>query len=142
MKTTNDLLATLNTIDNNDSFIKYLESIKSYEALNYIDYFEVVRNKKGIDKNKIVKDSGLNRTYCYQMLNGTRKPGRDNALCLAIAAHFDLNETTTYLELLEHGILYSKNKRDSIIIYAINRQMSVQETNEMLFKQNEKTLNE
>ena len=45
-------------------------------------------------------------------------------------------------EILQLGILYPKDIRDSIIIYSINRGMSVQETNELLYSKKEATLGE
>ncbi|SEP94172.1 hypothetical protein SAMN02910369_00940 [Lachnospiraceae bacterium NE2001] len=142
MKTTNDLLEVLNEIEDKTTLNDYLANIEKYKDLNYIDYFETVMNSHNIKKNELVNASGLSRTYCYQLINGTRKPGRDNALTLCIAAHFTLAEAIRYLELLELGTLYPKNIRDSIIIYAINRELTVQETNDLLYSKNEKTLGE
>ena len=142
MKTTNDLLKTINNITNKETLDSYLETIKKYENLNYLEYMNAVFSDNDISKNDIVKSSEINRTYCYQILNGTRKPGRDNAIAIALSAKFSLTETITLLELLEIGTLYPKNIRDSIIIYAINRNMSVKETNELLYSKNEKTLSE
>ena len=36
--------------------------------------------------------------------------------------------------------LYPKNRRDAIIIYALTRGLSLQETNDKLFQENEETL--
>lgn len=140
MKTTNDLLSTVNNIADKETLDLYLETIKKYKDLNYLEYMKAVISDHGIQKKDIVKLSGINRTYCYQMLNGRKRPGRDNAISIAIASQFSLAETITLLELLETGSLYPKNTRDSILIYAINRDYSVQETNELLYSKNEKTL--
>ena len=79
MKTTNDLMNILNEIESDKSLDEYLEKIEKYKDLNYLEYYLTVIKDHSVSKNDVVKDSGLNRTYCYQMLNGTRKPGRDNA---------------------------------------------------------------
>ncbi len=140
MKTTNDLMTTINNITDKETLDLYLKTIKKYKDLNYLEYMNAVISDHGILKKDIVKQSGINRTYCYQMLSGRKKPGRDNAISIAIASKFSIAETITLLELLEIGSLYPKNTRDSIIIYAINRDYSVQETNELLYSKNEKTL--
>lgn len=140
MKTTNDLMRVLNTIDDDIVLNSYLASIDKYKDLNYLEYYLAVMNDHGVSKNNIVKESGINRTYCYQMLSGGRKPGRDNAIVLCLAAHFTLAETITFMELLEIAPLYPKDTRDSIIIYSINREYSVYKTNELLFSKNEATL--
>ena len=142
MKTTNDLLNVLNETTTNDNLDTYLDNIEKYQGMNYYDYFDALRSKHNIKKSDIARDSGISRTYCYQILNGTRKPGRDNAIALCIAARFTLSETIRFLEILNLGILYPKIKRDSIIIYSINRSLSVQETNELLYSKKEATLSE
>ena len=142
MKTTNDLMNILNEIDSDKSLDEYLEKIDKYKDLNYLDYYLTVTKDHSVSKNDIVKYSGINRTYCYQMLNGTRKPGRDNAISLSIAGKLNIAETVRYLELLELATLYPKDMRDSIIIYAINRGLTITETNELLYSKKEKTLGE
>lgn len=143
MKTTNDLMNVLNSdIKTESDLDNYIYRISEYQLLDPVTYYNDIRTRHGIKKNTVVKDSGISRTYCYQMLNGTRKPGRDNAIALSIASCFTLDETVRFLELLNEGILYSKNKRDSVIIYSINHKLSVSETNELLYSKGEKTLNE
>ncbi|MBR3042214.1 MAG: helix-turn-helix transcriptional regulator [Eubacterium sp.] len=142
MKTTNDLLDILNDTQTEENLKSYLDSIDSYKDMNYYDYFETIRIKHNIKKSEIAHKSGISRTYCYQILNGTRKPGRDNAIALCLATHFTLSETIRFLEILNLGILYPKVKRDSLIIYSINRGFSVQETNELLYNQKEATLSD
>ena len=124
MKTTNDLLNTINNITDKDTLDLYLDTIKKYENLNYLEYMNTLIKDHNISKSSIVKSSEISRTYCYQILNGTRRPGRDTAIAIALSSHFNLAETITLLELLEIGTLYPKNTRDSIIIYSINRSNS------------------
>ncbi len=143
MKTTNDLMKVISSeVESEKELDSYINNIDSYSDLNYKDYFLTTMKKHGRLKNEVVKKSEISRTYCYQMLNGMRKPGRDNAIALAIASGFSLEETIRYLELLEQGILYSKNKRDSIIIYAITHRLTVANTNELLYSKGESILGE
>ena len=44
------------------------------------------------------------------------------------------------MELSEEGILYAKNKRDSVLIYAITRGYNVMQTNELLFEMHKELL--
>ena len=142
MNTTNDLMDILKDTRTNENLDMYLDDIEKYSEMNYHDYFDKIRLEHGIPKKEIAHSSGISRTYRYQILSGTRKPGRDNAIALCLAAHFSLPETIRFLEILQLGILYPKDIRDSIIIYSINRGMSVQETNELLYSKKEATLGE
>ena len=142
MNTTNDLMDILKDTRTNENLDMYLVDIEKYKDMNYQDYFENIRKNHDVPKKEIAHTSGISRTYCYQILNGTRKPGRDNAIALCLSAHFTLPETIRFLEILQLGILYPKDIRDSIIIYSINRGLSVQETNELLYSKKEATLGE
>ncbi len=139
-KKTIELLDILNHAENSEALKKYLEATNDYKSLNFTDYFNDLLSKKEINKSDMVKRSGIERTYLYHILSGDRLPGRDNALRLCIGAGLSLEETMRCLKLLSAGILYAKNKRDSIIIYAINRSFSVDETNSLLYEMQEKPL--
>ena len=83
-------------------------------------------------KNELIRESGLDRTYAYHILNGSRKPSRDKIVALSLAAGLDLTETQRGLELTHEGILYAKNRRDAVLIYAVKNQLSVMAANELL----------
>ena len=79
------------------------------------------------------KKSEIDRTYAYQILNGTKpNPGRDKIIKLCIAGELSVKETTRALEIAKAGILYPREKRDAIILFAINNKLSVQDTNMLL----------
>ena len=139
-KKTIELLDILSQAENSEALKKYLEDTADCKELNFTDYFNELLSKKGINKSDMVTRSGIERTYLYHILSGDRIPGRDNALRLCIGAGLKLEETMRCLELLSVGILYAKNKRDSIIIYSINRGLSVDETNSLLYEHDEPPL--
>ena len=139
-KKTVDLLEILNQAKNSEGLKKYLDDTTEYANLDFQTYFNTLLEQKHISKSEMVELSGIERTYLYHILNGTRTPGRDNAIRLCIGAGLSLEETMRCLELLSVGILYAKNKRDSIIIYSINRGNNIIETNDLLYEMNEKPL--
>ena len=59
-------------------------------------------------------------------------PGRDKIIAIAIACNMNLTECQRALEIAQEGILYAKSRRDSLIIYAINKKMSIMELNGLL----------
>lgn len=137
MKTTNDLMKILNSkVNTTDDLDNYLSEIETYDSNDFVEYLNKTLNAHGIKKNELVKKSNISRTYLYQILNGTRKPGRDNLISICISAGFTLDETIRCLEIINEGILYPRNVRDSIIIYAINHNLNIQETNELLYSKN------
>lgn len=143
MKTTNDLMDTLTrNIDNKDELDTYIDDISKYSDINLVDYFTERMKAHNVKKNELVRKSNISRTYTYQILNGTRNPGRDNLIALCIAAGFTLEETIRCLEISKLGTLYPKDARDSIIIYSINHQMSLADANNLLFNKNLRVLNQ
>jgi len=54
-------------------------------------------------------------------------------LALTIAAEMNIDEIEKCLILTQNGALYPKDSRDAVIIYAINRGLSLAETNSLLY---------
>lgn len=104
------------------------------------EQLQALLSAKGITKSEAVKRCNLNDVYAYQIISGTRRPSRDKLLCLCIAIGATLDETQ---ELLLHGgfaPLYARNKRDSIIIFAISHKETILQLNDKLFVHDEALL--
>ncbi|MBD5129245.1 MAG: helix-turn-helix transcriptional regulator [Ruminococcaceae bacterium] len=99
-----------------------------HEMLN-----ELIVNRK-LKKSEVIKGSGLNRVYAYQILSGKKMPSRDKLIAFCFGLQLDVDETNSLLKSVGLPVLYARNKRDSIIIYAINSGKSVFITNNLLFE--------
>lgn len=124
---------------------KSLKEVISREENNFTDssfskYFMELTCDYGTDRSEIVKASRLDRTYAYQILNGTKNPKKDKVVALCLAAHINLDCTQRCLTLSNNSILYAKNRRDAILIYAIENSLSVQDTNSILMDLDENIL--
>ena len=82
---------------------------------------------------EIFSHANLSESYGYQLLNGTRQPSRDKIIQLAFGFPLGISETNILLKLAEKSQLYVKNKRDAIIIFALNNKLSLIALNELLF---------
>ncbi len=71
-----------------------------------------------------------------------KKPSRDKILQLCIGANFTLDETNKALKIGNCGELYPKIMRDSVIIFALNKNLNIVRTNELLFSYNVSLLGE
>lgn len=140
-KTTAELMNILSSANREKELSEYIDRLEEIpRASSFHSYLLSLLEEKALKKADLVKKSGLERTYCYQLLNGTRRPGRDNAILLCIAAGLNLTETQRALEISNLGILYAKNRRDAILIFCINKCLSVADTEELLDRFGEKTL--
>ena len=84
--------------------------------------------------------AGLNDTFGYQIFKGTRKASRDKVLQLAFAMHLGLRETDRLLQAAGANELYCKNRRDAIIIFAVQKGYTLQKANEELYRFGEETI--
>ncbi|MCD7892913.1 MAG: hypothetical protein LUG60_04345 [Erysipelotrichaceae bacterium] len=135
--TTTELLNILN--DNKD--ISLTELLEKIPDINFVDYLEMLLETHHTSKAQIIKLSTLDRTYAYQIFDGTKNPSQNKVLMISLAFHLDLHDTNVLLTLSKNQTLYPKIKRDALIIFAINHQYDVIKTNDLLHEYNYEILN-
>ena len=140
-KTTGNLAKILSNIDSAKEMEEYLELpevVNSWQS--FPEYFQSLDGVKEMDSRNLIRSSGLERSYYYQVMKGTRRPGRDKVLRLCLAAGLNLKETTRALELSGNAVLYPRSRRDIILTVAVNQMADVDDTNLLLFKYGVKPL--
>ncbi len=91
---------------------------KSFQGF-FNDYLS---QNPGLELAQIIKDSGLDKTYAYQMTGGKKKkPSRDHVLALCYAARMNCDEVNHALTYTNNANLYAKNSRDAALIYAFSK---------------------
>lgn len=139
--TTKKLNDILSGIDNTRDMEKFMEKPKVTDSFKtFPDYFRSLPSVQQLESSELIQRSGLERSYYYQVIKGTRSPGRDKILRLCLAAGLSLRETTRALELSGNAPLYPKNRRDIILTVAVNQSASVDDANLLLFKYGEEPL--
>ena len=132
-KTTSELTRILKNTSNTTQLETYLDKLEEQRLPEaFRDYFFSLEAVKSLQAAELIGKSGIERTYFYQLQRGERKPGRDKALALCIAARLSLKETQRALEIAGINPLYSRNRRDAIIIFCIERRLTMTDTNELL----------
>lgn len=109
-------------------------------ALSFPAVFRQLLNQHNLSFPAVIKAANQDRNYAYQLLNGSRNPGRDKVLALGIAAGFSVKEIRRLLECAQAGILYSRSSRDAVILYGIENHLSLDQINDILSEQNEKII--
>lgn len=139
--TTNKLADILSNIDDTKEMEEFMEQPKVTDGFKtFCEYFRSLSSVKDLSDSELIKRSGIERSYYYQIIKGTRNPGRDKVIRMCLAAGLSLKETTRALELAGCAVLYPKNRRDIILTVAINQNASVDETNFLLDKYQESAL--
>lgn len=129
---TGDLLNKLTSTDSPEDLDLYLEQIRDKYPKDLSSYVKTILSEKSLSTADMQKKSGIDRTYIYQIMDGSKNPGRDKIIAIAIACEMTLAESQRALEIAQEGILYAKSRRDSLIIYAINKKLTIMELNALL----------
>lgn len=96
-------------------------------------YLCALLEKHGLQKKDLIFASGRERSYCYQLLNGTRRnPSRDMLLAIALGLHFTCDETQTMLRIAGLSPLYPRIRRDAVILQQLAAGKSLYECNDRL----------
>ena len=107
------------------------------------EYLEKLLAEKNLTKKEVIERSGLNREYAYHIFSGLKKnPSRSKLLAIALAMELNLDEIQYLLRYAQLGALYPRNQWDAVIISAVEQKFSVAQTNELLYRLGEKTLND
>ena len=104
------------------------------------EYLQQLLDEKGLERSKVVHEAGLNDTFGYQIFKGTRKASRNKVLQLAFAMRLNLRETDRLLQAAGVNELYCKDRRDAIIIFAVQKGYSLQKADEELYRFGEETI--
>ena len=131
-KTTDELLNEIKSSKEIESFLCKNET--EFAEAQLSEYIELLISEKGLQKSKVVARSGLNRIYAYQIFSGKRFPSRDKLIAIGFGLQLSLEEMDELLKYAGFSTLYARNKRDSIIIFAMNSKKSIFALNDMLFE--------
>lgn len=103
-------------------------------------YLSTLLAEKGKRKIDVIHDANLNETFGYQIFSGERMPKRDKALQLAFGMACSVREAQRLLKHAGCNELYVKNRRDAIILFCIEHGQSLQETDALLYRFGEHTV--
>lgn len=132
-KKTDELTRILEKTCGRKGLESYLDSLPGESVgTDFMDYFLSLPGPKALKGGDLVRKSGIERSYLYQILKGRRIPSREKILRLCIGAGLTLEETQRVLELGKSGILYPRNRRDAILIFAIRSGLDAMETDDLL----------
>lgn len=111
------------------------------EEKGFSAYLNELLAVKGLKMSEVIREAGLNATYCYQFFSGTRSnPGRDYAIQLAFGLRCSLIEAQRLLRRAGLSELWAKVPRDAVIIYALEHGYTRAQADDDLFRLGFETL--
>ena len=88
--------------------------------------------ERGMEVRSTIQALGLDRSYGYQIFNGTRRPTRNILIRLAFLLGLDLDQTNRLLKIGRKEVLYPRIRRDAAVIFALERKMSLEQLDALL----------
>lgn len=137
-KNTDTLQQELMSTNNLDRFLT--ENDASFRDVPLQEAIQRIFDEKGMSKAQLAKQSGISEVYLHQLFSGRRFPSRSRLLCLCFGLGSTVDEAQSLLQQARHAPLYSRDRRDAIIIFALSHHMTLFEVNDKLFTENLDTL--
>jgi len=109
-------------------------------TLSFSEYLMSLLGQKGLKRADVIRDSGLGKSYVFQIFQGERKPSRDKLIAIAFGLHLGSKETQRMLKLGGCSELYARVPRDAVILFAIQRGMDIDATEDLLYSNGFPTL--
>ena len=98
------------------------------------DHLNMLLVTKNLSKVDVIRRSHLERKYVYQIFSGEKNPSRETLIALAFGFSLTDVETQTLLKLSGYRELYARDVRDTLLLFALQKNKTLLETNEMLYK--------
>lgn len=127
--------------------ILFTNNISQYITSNQEEFLDTPLH---IYLKQLLADSGLsvsqvvNRAnkgeYIYQVFRGIKNSSRDVLISIALAVSLSVEETSQLLRNARMPVLDPRNRRDSILIFALNHRLTVSDTNDVLYEFHETML--
>lgn len=96
------------------------------------EYLNKLLQEKNLSKRDVIHSLNFDQKHAYHIFAGTKKPSREKLLAISRAMNLNLQETQYLLRYAKFGNLYPRNPFDSVIIYSIEHNLTVAETNLLL----------
>lgn len=118
-----------NATDIEDFLTKNKAQMISYSLPEYL---KMLLSQKGISRADVVRGSLLDRAYVYQIFSGEKTPSRDKLIAIAFGLSLSDGEAQKMLKLSGNRELYARDKRDALILFALQRKKNILEANDLL----------
>lgn len=93
-------------------------------------------SEKNMQRSELIRRLNLERTYGYQILNGTRIPTRIHIIKIGLVLELSLDEIQHLLKIGGKESLYARNITDARAIYAIEHHFKYDDACEFIWNNN------
>ena len=112
----------------------------SFQQHDLQETLQALFERRSISKTMLAKQSGISEVYLHQVFSGRRTPSRNRLLCLCFGLEATVDETQELLRHARFAPLYSRDRRDAIVIFGLSHNMTLGEINDKLYAEDADTL--
>lgn len=129
-KSTNELRHEIKTATDIED---YLTENREHLLKNSLsEHLHMLLSEKSLTRADVIRGSLLGRAYVYRIFAGEKLPSRDKLIALAFGLQLSDEETQKMLKLSGNRELYARDGRDALLLFALQRGMSIMDTNGLL----------
>ena len=126
----------LNELKNAKSFVGFVDkNTDAFSDESISDYLQRLCFERNVELAQVIRRSGIDRTYGYQLFNGRRTPSRDKLIQLGFGFPLMFSELQMLLRMAGKSQLYPRIRRDAAIRYGLNNNYTVTQMQELLEEQ-------
>ena len=117
--------------DIEDYLTRNTESMLKYPLCEHLNMLLTSKNLRKVD---VIRQSHLERKYVYQIFSGEKIPSRETLIALAFGFSLSDEETQKLLKLSGYRELYARDARDALLLFALQKEKTLLETNDLLYR--------
>lgn len=103
-------------------------------------YLNNLLHRHRLTVQDVVVQCNMDRSYAYQLFNGTRRPSRDFLLRLALLLKLGEDEAQRLLKIAGRQPLYARSRRDAAVLYGLTHNLTADATQDLLAELGEEGL--
>ena len=103
-------------------------------------YLSSLLHRHRLTVQDVVVRCNLDRSYAYQLFNGTRRPSRGFLLRLALLLKLGEDETQRLLKIAGRQPLYARSRRDAAVLYGLTHDLTEEAVQDLLAELGEEGL--
>jgi len=107
---------------------------EEFDPLKLSEYLQDLLRRRNIPVKDIIRRCNLDRSYGYQLFNGTRRPTRDVLMVLSLELGLKEREAQRLLQIAGRSPLYARCRRDAAVLYGLSHRLSTSEVHELLLE--------
>lgn len=129
-KSTDKLMHEIKTATDVEDYLTKNRDYLLKESLS--EHLHMLLSQKNLRRADVIRGSLLGRAYVYRIFAGDKIPSRDKLIALAFGLQLTEEETQKMLKLSGCRELYARDERDALLLFALQRNMTIMDANELL----------